>query len=269
MIASVLTGGYILLVRTSGRTPSSAVVRQAYGKGVTFSWWWSTGRCRSERRKAGAMGARGESWYACGVDGIAGTNATSIRVIEEDGGVAEVPIQCVFGAVVAGLDASRAALIQVLTADGGYYMRRGSTATSRRGDSRTEVLSLLRCVTRTEGRTRTMRRLVVVVVAVAGTLLVTGGAAGAEDETSASSTIYVVQRGDWLWKIARQQLRQAGSEPTASEVRTRAEAIYEDNRDVIGTNRHRLRPGQRLRLRPMAVLVPQQPCTAPPGSGCA
>lgn len=125
-----------------------------------------------------------------------------------------------------------------------------------------------------------MRRLLVVlVVVVLGT---SQSSVQAEHETSASATIHVVQRGDWLWKIAREQLRQRGPgsfsqdslsqvtpEPTALEVRAQAEVIYQDNRDVIGRNRNRLRPGQRLRLRPMATLIPQGPCTPPPGSGCA
>ena len=112
-----------------------------------------------------------------------------------------------------------------------------------------------------------MRRFLV--ATVAGLLVLTGGAAHAEHTTSASSDVHVVQRGDWLWKIAREQLRQLGTEPSPSEVRAKAETIYQDNKAIIGPNRNRLQPGQRLRLRPTATLVPRQPCTAPPGSFCA
>jgi len=114
------------------------------------------------------------------------------------------------------------------------------------------------------------------VVAVAIMVAAASSPAWAEHTTSASADVHVVERGDWLWKIAREQLKQrtpeqlspAGPEPTASEVRAQAEVIYQDNRGTIGPNRNRLRPGQRLRLRPVAMLVPQQPCTPPPGTFC-
>lgn len=114
-----------------------------------------------------------------------------------------------------------------------------------------------------------MRRLSLMVAVVAGMLVAVAGTAHAEHETSASAEVHVVQQGDWLWKIAREQLRQSGTEPAPSAVQAQAEMIYQDNRAVIGPDRNRLRPGQRLRLRPMATLLLPPPCSAPPGSGCA
>lgn len=66
----------------------------------------------------GETGAGGEGWYACGIDGIAGTGAKLVRVVDDDGDVVSMPIECRFGAFVVGLDGSRPAVIEVLSGDG-------------------------------------------------------------------------------------------------------------------------------------------------------
>ena len=58
-----------------------------------------------------------------------------------------------------------------------------------------------------------------------------------------------VQRGDWLWKIARSRLNLAGKRASAGNVRKIADMIYADNRRVIGPNKDRLRIGQQLTIR--------------------
>lgn len=64
--------------------------------------------------------------------------------------------------------------------------------------------------------------------------------------------VHVVQSGEWLWKIARADLAQRGiNSGELSFVRSRANAIYAANRDVIGSNPNRLRPGMRLVLPPL------------------
>ncbi len=62
-------------------------------------------------------------------------------------------------------------------------------------------------------------------------------------------SVHEVQRGEWLWKIARATLQEAGLDSSPVRVRKVADAIYADNRRVIGPNKHRLRVGQRLRIR--------------------
>lgn len=64
-----------------------------------------------------------------------------------------------------------------------------------------------------------------------------------------SATVHTVRRGDWLWKIARTRLAAAGKPTAPSNVRRVADMIYADNRRVIGSNKNRLRPGQRLTIR--------------------
>ena len=66
---------------------------------------------------------------------------------------------------------------------------------------------------------------------------------------SSCLTNYQVQRGDWLWKIARKHLRANGFPTNDSRfVKRNADAIYDLNRSVIGSNPSRLRPGVRLVL---------------------
>ncbi len=64
------------------------------------------------------------------------------------------------------------------------------------------------------------------------------------------STQHTVQRGEWLWKIARTKLAQQGKPISARNVRKIADMIYADNRRTIGANKNRLRVGQRLTIRP-------------------
>ena len=60
---------------------------------------------------------------------------------------------------------------------------------------------------------------------------------------------YQVQRGDWLWKIARKNLVAHGfGTKDLRVVRSHANAIYAKNRAVIGSNPSRIRPGMRLVL---------------------
>ena len=62
-------------------------------------------------------------------------------------------------------------------------------------------------------------------------------------------TNYQVQRGDWLWKIARKNLAAHGLGTSDNRVVKRhADAIYAGNRAVIGRNPSRLRPGMQLVL---------------------
>ena len=63
---------------------------------------------------------------------------------------------------------------------------------------------------------------------------------------------YVVKRGDWIWKIARNHLREhsltPGLTPAPRAVRIHAQEIYAVNGAAIGNNPRRLRPGTVLRL---------------------
>ncbi len=58
-----------------------------------------------------------------------------------------------------------------------------------------------------------------------------------------------VRQGEWLWKIARARLKLAAKPASSANVRKVADMIYADNRRVIGPNKNRLRPGQRLSIR--------------------
>lgn len=55
---------------------------------------------------------------------------------------------------------------------------------------------------------------------------------------------YVVQQGDWLWKIAR---KLAPPVTATADVAVRARFLYRQNQAVIGGNPNRLRPGMILR----------------------
>jgi Tfp pilus assembly protein FimV len=64
-----------------------------------------------------------------------------------------------------------------------------------------------------------------------------------------AAAVHVVARGEWLWKIARTRLAAAGKSTAPRNVRRVADMIHADNRRVIGSNKNRLRPGQRLSIR--------------------
>lgn len=64
-----------------------------------------------------------------------------------------------------------------------------------------------------------------------------------------ASTVHRVQRGEWLWKIARAKLATAGKSTAPGNVRRIADMIYADNRRIIGENKNRLRVGQCLVIR--------------------
>jgi uncharacterized delta-60 repeat protein len=65
----------------------------------------------------------------------------------------------------------------------------------------------------------------------------------------AAASEHVVQRGEWLWKIARDDLRAHGNaNPSQHDVHVRADALYALNHDAIGADPGRLVPGLRLRL---------------------
>jgi Tfp pilus assembly protein FimV len=71
---------------------------------------------------------------------------------------------------------------------------------------------------------------------------------GLNPRECAAST-HTVRRGEWLWKIARTRLAAAGKPTPSRNVRRVADMIYADNRRVIGSDKNRLRPGQRLSIR--------------------
>ena len=72
------------------------------------------------------------------------------------------------------------------------------------------------------------------------------------NDPACATTVHRVARGEWLWKIARTRLSAAGKPIGPRNVRKIADMIYADNRRVIGPNKNRLRPGQRLTIRPVA-----------------
>lgn len=63
---------------------------------------------------------------------------------------------------------------------------------------------------------------------------------------------HVVRRGEWLWSIARQNLRDdfGMRRPPGRDIRTRAAEIRALNREAIGPDPARLRAGTELRLYP-------------------
>lgn len=101
----------------------------------------------------------------------------------------------------------------------------------------------------------TMRRVAVVAALLVGSLVAGGGTALAADPTpcvGCGPSSHVVQKGEWLWSIARADLAQRGiNAGVAAYVRSRANAIYVRNRALIGSNPDLIRPGMRLVLPPL------------------
>ena len=73
------------------------------------------------------------------------------------------------------------------------------------------------------------------------------------NDPTCAAMVHRVARGEWLWKIARTRLAAAGKPAGPRNVRRIADMIYADNRRVIGPNKNRLRPGQRLTIRPAST----------------
>ena len=102
---------------------------------------------------------------------------------------------------------------------------------------------------------RSLVRSAVVAVVVCGIVTAGAGVASAAESAPCAGcgpTSHVVQPGEWLWKIARNDLAQRGiNAGDLSFVRDRANAIYARNRALIGSNPNRIRPGMRLVLPPL------------------
>lgn len=92
----------------------------------------------------------------------------------------------------------------------------------------------------------------IVATLLSGQVIAVGGIASAADATpcvGCGPSSHVVQRGEWLWKIARADLAQRGIySGNQAYVRARANAIYRANRALIGRNPNRIRPGMVLVL---------------------
>jgi nucleoid-associated protein YgaU len=95
-------------------------------------------------------------------------------------------------------------------------------------------------------------------LSVAGAMVLGHLAFGAGAATAAGPcvgcgpSVHVVQPGEWLWKIAREDLAARGiNAGEQSFVRNRANAIYNRNRALIGSNPNLIRPGMRLALPPL------------------
>ena len=100
---------------------------------------------------------------------------------------------------------------------------------------------------------KSLVRMTVVTTLLSGQLIAVGGIAAAAEPTppcvGCGPSSHVVQRGEWLWKIARADLAQRGiNSGELSFVRSRANAIYNRNRALIGPNPNLIRPGMRLVL---------------------
>ena len=59
---------------------------------------------------------------------------------------------------------------------------------------------------------------------------------------------HTVERGEYLWSIARDRLTFDNGDPTRRQIRVAADKIYDRNRDVIGPDPDRVRPGMRLMI---------------------
>lgn len=103
-----------------------------------------------------------------------------------------------------------------------------------------------------------MRTAPLVALALSSVLIAPGPASAgpngdpvcATDGTNCQPSTHVVERGEWLWKIARVRLAASGKSTAPRNVGKIADMIYSDNRRVIGPNKNRLRVGQRLTVRP-------------------
>ena len=80
--------------------------------------------------------------------------------------------------------------------------------------------------------------------------------ADAAPQVASASGSHDVKAGDFLWKIAAEQLGDSGRWPE----------IYALNKDVIGDNPNLILPGQKLRLPPRTGAAPGAPLPPPPGA---
>lgn len=74
-------------------------------------------------------------------------------------------------------------------------------------------------------------------------------AAIVRDAVAGRTAFHIVERGEWLWQIARTELTvQAPTfeQPSHAAVKRAARRIYRANRHVIGSDPDRLQPGVRL-----------------------
>lgn len=69
-----------------------------------------------------------------------------------------------------------------------------------------------------------------------------GPSAGIAPEVSGAT--YRVERGDCLWRIARDLLIERGEQATGSDIARAWRAIYDANRPVIGVDPNLIHPGQ-------------------------
>jgi nucleoid-associated protein YgaU len=76
-----------------------------------------------------------------------------------------------------------------------------------------------------------------------------GDPACAFDGSGCATTTHVVRQGECLWGIARATLRARHRPTDNAHVKRMANAIYADNRKVIGSDPSRIKPGQRLSIR--------------------
>ena len=88
--------------------------------------------------------------------------------------------------------------------------------------------------------------LLVAIMMFAGTGATAAAAAAEEPEIPGRDCVaseYVVQRGDWLWKIARTLNPPVSNR---SDLAARVRLLYKNNQARIGPNPNRLRPGMVL-----------------------
>ncbi len=72
----------------------------------------------------------------------------------------------------------------------------------------------------------------------------TSGPAGVVDSDTSASSVYVVERGDSLWRIAKALLLRSGSDASGASVASFWRSIYALNRDTIGDDPDLIHPGQ-------------------------